>query len=196
MVNPSSANSNLTVSIKLGDKQSLELLFHTLYPRLCAYARKFLQDTDDAEEVVQELFYSLWKNRASLDESKSLHSYLFTSVKNSCLNLIESKKCRTRYADMMKFMYSSGDANYNNSYHTLLANDLENDFHSALEQLPQECRKVFVLSRMEGLKYQEIATRLNVSIKTVETQMSRALTKLRLQLKGHMTIFLLFTLFQ
>jgi RNA polymerase sigma-70 factor (ECF subfamily) len=190
-VNQVPENSDLIIGIRQGNSQSFELLYRVLYPRLCVYARKFLQNTDDAEEVVQELFYNLWKNRDNLDENKSLYSYLFTSVKNSCLNLIQSKKCRTTHAELMRLLYVEGSADNNNSYHTLLALDLEKDFQSALEKLPQECRKIFVLSRIEGLKYQEITARLNVSIKTVETQMSRALSKLRLQLKEHMSILLL-----
>jgi RNA polymerase sigma-70 factor (ECF subfamily) len=191
VVNQIPENSDLIIGIKQGNTQSFELLYRFLYPRLCAFARKFLQNTDDAEEVVQEIFYNLWKNKDHLDENKSIYSYLFTSAKNSCLNLIESKKCRTKYAELMKLLYVEGSADNNNSYHALLTQDLEKDFQLALEKLPQECRKIFVLSRIEGLKYQEITDRLNISIKTVETQMSRALSKLRLQLKDHISLLLL-----
>jgi RNA polymerase sigma-70 factor (ECF subfamily) len=183
-------DSELIINIKKGDSKSLELLFRRLYPRLCAYAKKFLMDSDDAEEIVQEVFYSLWKHRSRLDEDKSLNSYLFTSVKNSCLNHLNSLSNKTKHAELMRFLYVQEAADNVNSYHALLAKDLEQDFNAALEHLPSECRKIFELSRTEGLKYKEIAHKLNISIKTVETQMSRALSKLRLQLREHIALLI------
>jgi RNA polymerase sigma-70 factor (ECF subfamily) len=161
---------------------------------MCAYAQKFLHDMNDAEEIVQEVFYAVWKNRDHLDEQQSLHAYLFTAVKNKSLNLLETKKNRTRHAELMWFLYSQESLANNTSYEALLVKDLEKDLSAALSNLPQECRKIFELSRFEGLKYQEIAARLNISIKTVETQMSRALSKLRLQLREHITILILLSL--
>ncbi|MEO7990675.1 MAG: RNA polymerase sigma-70 factor [Chryseolinea sp.] len=181
----------LVRSLKQGDPRSLELLFRRLYPRLCAYAQKFLHDGNDSREIVQELFYTIWKHRDRLDENQSLQSYLFTSVKNKCLNLLEIKKNRSKHAEMLWYLYVQQSADNNNSYHALLAKDLESDFNSALENLPKECRKIFELSRFEGLQYKEIAAQLDISIKTVETQMSRALSKLRLQLREHMTVLIL-----
>jgi RNA polymerase sigma-70 factor, ECF subfamily len=193
MTNPLE-HSDLVAKIKTGDPKSLELLFRRMYPRLCAYARKFLQDTNDAEEVVQELFYSIWKNRDRLDESKSFNSYLFISIKNSCLNTLQSRKSKSKHAELMQWLYTQEGGTVD-SYHALLANDLERDFNLALEHLPTECRKIFELSRTEGLKYQEIARELNISIKTVETQMSRALSKLRIQLRQHIAAVLLIIFF-
>jgi len=184
---------SLILNIKKGDHKSLEFLFKRLYPGLCSYAKKFLNDSDDAEEVVQDVFCSIWKNREYLDEHKSINNYLFTATKNRCLNLLSSKKSASKYAEVMRFLYVQESADHVNSYHALLAKDLEKDFNSALENLPSECRKVFELSRIEGLKYQEIAYKLNISIKTVEAQMSRALSKLRLELKEHIAALILIT---
>ncbi|MBL0739682.1 RNA polymerase sigma-70 factor [Chryseolinea lacunae] len=190
-------DADLIASIKQGDPKGLELLFRRLYPALCAYARKFLNDPAESEEIVQELFSALWENRQVLDENQSLQSYLFTGVKNRCLNYLKSQKRKTHHAELMRFLYvqqTATDASH--SYHALLAKDLEKDFYTALEDLPAECRKIFELSRHEGLKYQEIANKLNISIKTVETQMSRALAKLRLHLREHMALLPLLLLFK
>lgn len=187
-------DKDLVLRIKKGDPKSLELLFRRLYPRLCAYAHKFVQDTHDAKEIVQELFLTIWRNKDRLDENQSLEAYLFTSTKNRCLNLLQSKKSKSKQAEMLFYLYASEASESDNSYHLLVANDLEKDFNTALQHLPTECRRIFELSRFEGLQYKEIAAKLNISIKTVETQMYRALSKLRLQLREHLTIFLLLLL--
>lgn len=190
-MSPAPEYSDLVSSIKNGDAQSLELIFRRLYPRLCAYAQKFLQNINDAEEVVQEIFYAVWKNRERLDEQQSFKAYLFTAVRNRCLNLLATRRSQSRQAELLWFLYTQDTGTAPNAYHTLLAQDLERDLNAALEHLPKECKKVFELSRFEGLKYQEIAQRLNISIKTVETQMSRALSRLRLELREHITLLIL-----
>jgi RNA polymerase sigma-70 factor, ECF subfamily len=182
-------NIDLIKNLKNGDAQSMELLFRRLYPQLCAFANKFLHDTDEAEEVVQEVFYKIWKNRQNLDENQSVKCYLFTSVKNSCFTFLEHSKVKDKYATLLEYVYLT--SNNNTTHDTLIVSELEKDFSQALEKLPPDCRKVFELSRFEGLKYHEIAARLNISIKTVETQMSRALSKIRVQLKDYLVIICL-----
>jgi RNA polymerase sigma-70 factor (ECF subfamily) len=181
--------------LKAGDARSFELLFRRLYPRMCAYAQKFLHDANESHEVVQEVFLALWQHRDRIDENQSLQGYLFTSVKNKCLNVLEMKKTRGRHAQILWFLYVQQSVDKNNSFHTLASQDLERDFNTALKTLPGECRKIFELSRFEGLQYQEIATRLDISIKTVETQMSRALAKLRFRLREHLTTILIAALY-
>jgi RNA polymerase sigma-70 factor (ECF subfamily) len=147
---------------------------------------------EDSEDIVQDVFYKIWKNRAHLDESQSFVSYLFSAVKNSSLNLLDRKKHESKYTEIMALLYLR--QRQENGIETLVARDLEHDFSKALEHLPHECRKIFELSRFEGLKYQQIAERLNISIKTVETQMSRALFKIRFELKDHLTSMLFLVL--
>jgi RNA polymerase sigma-19 factor, ECF subfamily len=149
---------------------------------------------EDAEDIVQETFYKIWKNKNELDENKSIQSYLFTSVRNSCLNILLHKKTENQYARLMACVYLD-NRNEINPHESLVAGDIEKDFQTALESLPSQCRKIFELNRLDGLKYQEIAERLNISIKTVETQMSRALVKIRFRLKEHLsTLYLLLLL--
>ncbi|MEO5976910.1 MAG: RNA polymerase sigma-70 factor [Chryseolinea sp.] len=185
---------DLVVAIKEGDPQSLELLFRRMYPRLSAYARKFLNDTYESEEIVQELFYKIWVERDRLDENQSLSAYLFTSVKNRCLNALTTRKSRTKHAELMRYLYLNESSDFTSSHNLLVAKELERDFEEALKDLPPECKRIFELSRFDGLRYKEIALQLNISIKTVETQISRALAKLRLQLREHMVTVLLFWL--
>lgn len=183
----------LIKNIKKGDPGSLELLFRRLYPQLCAYANKYLGDMDEAEEIVQEVFVRIWNNRESLDEKQSVDAYLFTSVKNGCFNMLEHWKIKDKYTDLLARIYTS-PPEQSSSHEAFVAEELEKDFHRALEQLPPECRRIFELSRLEGLKYQEIASRLNISIKTVEVQMSRALQKIRFQLREYLTVMVLLSM--
>lgn len=105
--------------------------------------------------------------------------------------MLESRKSRSNHAEVLWYLYVAKSTERNDAFQQLIASDLEKDLTTALGHLPKECKKIFELSRFEGLKYQEIAQRLNISIKTVETQMSRALTRLRLELKEHITILLI-----
>jgi len=169
--------------IRNGDKTSLEILFRLLYTHLRNYANTLINSGEDAEDIVQEIFLKLWKNRADLDENKSIQTYLFVSTRNSCFNWLKHQKIQNEYARVMAVVYEEGE--FSGPHEWMIAEEIEKDFYSVLDDLPPQCRKIFELNRLEGLRYQEIATRLNISIKTVETQMSRALLKVKLRLKRH-----------
>lgn len=194
-MNTISHHSDLLKRIKEGDEPSFERLFHALYPRLCAYANKFLNDLDEAEEIVQQVFVTIWKNRALLDESLSSTGYLYTAVRNNCFTQLEHLRVQDKYANLLFNVYQSSP-NHVNQDEQLIATELERDFQKALATLPEQCRTIFTLSRIDGLKYREIAVRLNISVKTVETQMSRALHKMRLQLKEYITLLILLHIFK
>ena len=176
----------LVKNIRQNDKKSLEALFRLLYTPLRNYANVIINSKEDAEDIIQEVFLKLWNSRSDLDENRSIKTYLYVCTKNSCLNWLKHTKVRSDYARVMATVYESSSAELS-PHESLIANDIENDLSIALNELPTQCRKIFELSRFEGLKYHEIASQLNISIKTVETQMSRALVKVRLQLKKHST---------
>jgi len=178
----------LSYRIKLGDEQAFELLFRKYYTRLCGFAYKFLNNMELSEELVQEVFMKLWQNRGKLNDNTTIKSYLFKLVKNQSLNSLDHKKVEKRYAEIMRVAYSSKD-NFS-PYESLLAKELEDKISIVIDDLPPKCKKIFELSRNDGLKYKEIAQKLKISIKTVETQISRALKKIRLELKDYMYIIL------
>lgn len=183
-------HKDLILRLREGNAKTFELLFLSVYPHLCAFANKFLHDTQDAEEIVQEVFYRLWKNRQHLDEDESIKGYLFTAVKNRCLHFLEHKKVKDKHAALLHYIYYNAPAS-NGADVVLEASELEMEFTRALEQLPSQCRKIFEMSRFEGLKHREIATHLNISQKTVETQIARALNRIKLQLKDYILILIL-----
>jgi RNA polymerase sigma-70 factor (ECF subfamily) len=174
----------LIKGIRGNDKQSLDMLFRLLYVRLRNYANTIINSKADSEDIVQEVFLKLWSVRAELDEHKSIENYLFVATRNSCLNWLKHLKIKDDHARVMALVYENYPIEIT-PYESMVARNIEDDLRVALNELPTQCRRIFELNRFEGLKYHEIASKLNISIKTVETQMSRALTKVRFQLKKH-----------
>lgn len=129
---------------------------------------------DEAEDIVQELFVNYWNNREKIKITVSLKSYLYQATKNSYLNLLRHKKVRERYADRITTQKIR-----HNSYSALEAEELTRIVKETLNNLPNRCKKVFMMSRMDGLKYKEISEQLSISIKTVEADMGKALREIR-----------------
>lgn len=163
--------------------RNFELLFRDFFPPLMAFAKKILGDEDDAREVVHQVFINLWEKRSELDLSSSLKSYLFTSVHHRSLNVIRDRKKFS--SEEVPEVASEWDVSAQ-----IESMELEEKIREAIDALPEKCREIFELSRFEGLKYGEIAGQLDISIKTVENQMSKALKILREQLGKYLTLLL------
>lgn len=179
----------LAERIRLGDEQAFELLFRKYYVRLCGFANKFLNDPDKVKDIVQEVFTRIWEGREDIDPEDSLKSYIFKIAQNLSLNKLRKSKVETKYIEVYKLVYIE---NYELSAHeSLLAKELEDNIENAIEKLPAECRKVFRLSRVDGLKYKEIAGQLNISEKTVEAQMTKALKVIRIELREYLSVLII-----
>jgi RNA polymerase sigma-70 factor (ECF subfamily) len=172
-------------AIATGDAQALEQLFKAHYRPLCGFALGYVKDADQAEDIVQELFVRLWQDREGLSITTSVKSYLFTAVRNRCLNALAVKK-RMRPLDE-----ETDDAPVDDERGEDELTERAARVQAVIEGLPTERRKIFRLSRNEGLKYHEIAERLGISVKTVENQMGKALKTLREELADLMPLMLL-----
>ena len=170
------------------DKRAFEELFRIFFPALMAFAGKFLPDEDDAREVVQKVFVNLWEKREEIDLSISLKSYLFTSVHNRSLNVIRDRKKFS--SEEVPERVGEWDVSAQ-----LESMELEEQIRKVIDSLPERCRVIFELNRFDGLKYSEIASQLDISVKTVENQMSKALKILREQLARYLTILLWFVMY-
>jgi RNA polymerase sigma-70 factor (family 1) len=169
--------------LRSGDIIVFEMIFSTHYQPLCNYAFTFVRDKDEAEEIVQGAFLMVWEKRESIEIRTSLKSYLYTMVRNACLNVIKHQKVRQRHAARQ---FAVTDQSQDSVSNQVMAAELEERIQDAMESLPEQCRMVFKLSRFEELKYAEIADQLNISIKTVENHMGKALKIMRQQLKDYL----------
>jgi RNA polymerase sigma-70 factor, ECF subfamily len=175
------------------DDVAFEILFRTNFNALCAYCQfKFGFSIDQAKEAVHSGFVKLWENRETLSADLSIKAYLHKCITNTCLDILRHEKIKHRHEQFilqknqensMEFSLDGPDLKY------LIA-----DIDRAITELPDQMRKIFELSRYKGLKYAEISAQLNISVKTVETQMSRALVKLRQKLSHYLPLFMLLCL--
>ncbi len=165
--------------IREGDVGQFESLFRSSYVSLVRYAKTLIKDHDTAEEIVQDLFFRLWKDKEKFNIKSSLNGYLFRSVHNRCLHYIEHNKVMERHAAEMSYVQSDNQESPSDILHY---KELQSRIARILERLPERCGRIFCMSRFEGLKYAEIADKLSVSIKTVEANMGRALKEFRNEL--------------
>ncbi|MEI6575179.1 MAG: RNA polymerase sigma-70 factor [Bacteroidota bacterium] len=182
---------HLCERIRGGDKDAFEYVFKTYYGQLCGYARQIVLDPDASEEIIQELFFQLWQKKESLQVNTSLKSYLFRAVHNSCLNHIKHHKIRDAYSQ--NFKLENIDNSVSDSQN-LEVKELQMRITKAIELLPPERKKVFMMIRFEERKYKEVADILGISVKTVENQMGKAMQFLREALKDLIPLLLLFIL--
>jgi RNA polymerase sigma-70 factor, ECF subfamily len=182
------SEQNLYVALKEGKETAFEMIFKTYYQPLCKYAYSFLSDKAEAEEVVQSTFISFWEKRGQVQVQTSLKSYLYRMVRNACLNMIKHGKVKAQHA---KIVMAAGEPVHEPVTEVVLSGELEIKIADAMKSLPDQCRLVFQLSRFEELKYQEIADQLNISVKTVENHMGKALKIMRTRLKDYLPVLLI-----
>ena len=178
-------------AIRNDDKISYEKVFREFYRPMVAYAFRFLGELPDSESIVQDVFLRLWLKRKEIMITTSLQNYLFRSVKNHCINYIDHEKIKSGYQKMV-IDHESDRSEYSEFF---LEFGLRQKIEEAIAALPEKRQEIFRMAREEGLKYREIADKLNLSVKTVETQMTLSLRQLRDSLKQYrnMVMFFLFS---
>ena len=137
---------------------------------------------------MQNLFVKFWENRGTLKIEQSHRAYLFSATRNACLNEIKHQKVKKEYADTVTY----ADGQHDDVVTTVEVDELDSKIKNAINQLPEGRKKIFLMSRFEGLKYKEIATELELSIKTVENQMGSAIKYLRSELKDYVFFAIFF----
>lgn len=148
-------------------------LYLTYYSKLVRFAKKFVEHEEDAENITQDVFADLWEKRDFITYIENMNAYLFRLVRNRCLDYLRHKMFEQKYAESLQLCC---EENAVEDY------DTEIFIRAAINSLPKRCRDIFLLSRVEGLKYREISEHLGISVNTVECQMGIALKKLRMKL--------------
>lgn len=152
---------------------------------MCYFAQKYVKDFESAKEIVQDAFISLWEKRETIDMERPVKSYLTMIIHNKCTNYLRDNRKFDQYILNIENLidipeYESSDS--------MVADELKTKIDMAISELPEKCREIFLMNRYENLKYQEIAGKLQISVKTVETQMSKALQHMRFRLAEYITI--------
>jgi len=162
--------------------ESFEQLFQRYYAPLVAYASRYVYGTDVAREIVQDFFVRLYEKRNSLSIDVSLKSYLYRSVYNCCINYLNQRNIQDKHLKNIE-LERNDEENLENEINSV---ELQHKIFEVIEELPAKCKRIFKMNRLEGLKNDEIAANLNLSKRTVETQISKALKILRKKLADYM----------
>lgn len=197
------ANKNIFISeenivkyLKEGNEQAFQYIFDKYYDFLCLIAQSYLRDNFIAETIVGDIIYNLWEIRENLDIKTSLRPYLTRSVKNRCINHLQ-KEYVQREISMNQYedKIAIEELFFIESKHpleNLLEQELSKKIDQLIEELAPECRQVFIMSRYDNMKYEEIAEKLGISINTVKYHIKNALTQLRTELKDYLIVVFLF----
>jgi RNA polymerase sigma-70 factor (ECF subfamily) len=165
-----------------------EIFRHYAKP-LFYYAAKFVGD-DQAKDIVQDTFAKLWADK-SLVITKSLNSLLFTTIRNRCLQQLEKEKVRNKYIESTRQKLQTEELQfYMDERSSLMEQELEDKLNEVLKNLPDRCRQIFMMSRFENKKNREIAEELDISVKAVEKQISKALSTIRIEMKDYLPLML------
>ncbi|MDT3367840.1 MAG: RNA polymerase sigma-70 factor [Macellibacteroides fermentans] len=179
----------------LSVKENFDSIYINNFSRLFLFAKEYVLFDEEAENIVQDIFLMLWEKREALRVDVSLTAYLFTLVKNKSIDFLRHQMVEQMYSENVKHEYNeelnvklfaleSFDHNFSSE------EDIETLLRNAIDKLPERCRLIFIKSRIEGKKYKEIAEELNLSVNTVEGQISIALKKLREELKDYLPLLL------
>lgn len=180
------SHEDIIILIKKGDQKAFELLFKEYYARLCEYSAMITRDEDASVEVVQDFFVKLWENRATLD-IKSVKSYLFRAVHNNSIKYVNKRM-------MLESISDDGSKEY--GYTSPHDFELTEKLEKSLDELPPKCREIFIMSRIDKLRHNEIAEKLGISSRTVEVQIRKASIILKEKLKEFYFLLILFLLFK
>ncbi|WP_332243930.1 RNA polymerase sigma-70 factor [Flavivirga spongiicola] len=188
--------SNINVSfaslLEKRDEVAYETLFRLYYIKLIHIAKSYLIYQEDAEEVVQDVFLKLWEQKSKFKTISNINGYMFSMTKNMCLDKLRHEKIKRKFIDNNLRVKAGIQYDFikDEAASLLLESELEQRIMKSIDLLPEKCRQVFIKSRMEGLKHQEIADELGISHRTVENHVSKAIKHMKLHLKDFLTIFL------
>jgi RNA polymerase sigma-70 factor (family 1) len=173
------------IEFQNGDKESYQTIFNLLYPVMCLFARKFINDYDDAEDVAQEVFVELWNQRKKFESLEQIKAFLYLSIKNKCINFIKHTNIKRKYVQTVQ---PETDTPFDDF---VVEAEVVQNLNNAINGLPEQQKQVIILS-IQGLKNEEIAQSMRISINTVKLYKKNAYQQLRIKLGPILFLLLLF----
>jgi len=186
---PSYNDEKLMQKITAGDMSAFDVLYARYSRRIYKFAFSILKSQEDAESIVQDVYLSLWEKRSEIEKGASVRYYIFTIAYNASVSVLRKKARESRYVDYLKYIQNIEHSSADMEIEYKELNDKLND---VIDKLPDRQREIYKLHRFEGLKYQEIADKLNISVNTVENHMSRALRTIRGKIGNYSLAVILF----
>jgi RNA polymerase sigma-70 factor (ECF subfamily) len=181
--------------LRRGDEEAIRYLFDVYFEKLCLYAEGIIRDHQAAEDIVEDLFITVWLHAETNPILTALPNYLFKSTYNNCIKYLNKLRREAKNAEQLGYVLKDHEIinSLTSAYPVsgLVVMEMERKAEAILETLPDQCRKIYTLNRFEGLSYPEIAARLKVTVGTVKTQMSRAFQKFREGLVEFLALLLL-----
>ncbi|MDY8135800.1 RNA polymerase sigma-70 factor [Aquimarina sp. 2201CG5-10] len=176
-------------NIREGNEDAFKILFELYYGKLLYVARNYIAVKEDAEEIVQDVFLKAWNKRKNI--TTNINGYLFKMTKNACLDYLRSKRYKlSSHNNIVQLeAYINHNALSDQIALSIIEKEIEEKIQASIQLLPEKCKNVFVKSRIEGKKNKEISDELDISIKTVENHMSKALRHMRVHLREFLSIF-------
>lgn len=182
--------------IAKGDIVAFEKLYKNYHHRLFVYARKFIYDEEIIRDILQEFFIDFWEKREKLDIKNSPESYLFRALHNRCIDYIRKTTIQNGFTDLSDVRLNELKAGYYSSeegpLHTIFTEDIDAIVQKVLADLPDQCKRIFLMSRQGNATTQEIAEMMNISPRTVESHVYRVLKILKTHLSDYLPLFFLF----
>ena len=187
-----SGQDNMIDALKSGNEKAYRMLYDQYYDMLCALAYQYVKDDFIAESIVGDVIFNIWEHRKTLEILTSLKAYLVKSIRNRCINYLEHLKVKRQSEQILEQLHSKQQKEYFSDIDYPLAKiismEMEESLAKAIAALPDECREVFRLCRMEELSYAEVSAQLHISVNTVKYHMKNALAQLREQFKDYLPI--------
>lgn len=190
---PIQYNDHFLLRFREGNETTFEEVFKAEYNRIVGFCQQFIGDKDQSKSLSQEAFVKLWINRGKIESVNGIRSFLYTSAKTDCLNYIRHRKVISNYEDkclQVKEEQLNREILESFDFDQLEFMELEKMINQAISKLSEKCRIVLMMSRIDGKKNIEIATELNISIKSVEAHMTRALKILKVKLAEYLPVIL------
>lgn len=184
------SDEELMQEIKAGNMMAFDALYRNYSRRLYKFSIAILKSSEEAENIVQEVFLNLWLNREKIEKGSSVKYYIFTIAYNSSISIIRKRIKESRFIEYLRTLQ---DINQEPVDMQIEYNELEEKLTMIIDSLPERQKEVYLLHRIEGLKYSQIAERLNISVNTIENHISRALKTIREKLGNYSLLAILFT---